>query len=419
VPDLTTAALAAQAPSTDNDTKYAVVILDGASGEPVPQNGGLTSFEAARTPHLDALAVAGQVGLVHNVPQGLEPSSNVACTSIVGYDPANRPIGRGALELAALGVDLGEGQVALRVNLVNVTPEGLMHSYSTDNITSADAHALADELIAALNLATSNTFRLYKGIGFRLYLVVSGHPELMEALLPAAHNITDEPIADYPPTGPGAALIAEFEERAHAVLAASPTNARRQAEGKLPATHVFVFWPGMRPEGMPDFASRYHKRAAMLSGVDLLNGIAQLTGIKRYSFTGVTDGPDNDYAAQGAGALRMLASNDIAFIHVEAPDAEGHDGHIEGKRLAIEAIDREIVSRLRDFATRQPLRILALPDHPTPVLSRRHSSDAVPFVMAGPGLAPNGARRLTEREAALTGLVVDPGWQLLTRLLSS
>jgi 2,3-bisphosphoglycerate-independent phosphoglycerate mutase len=397
--------------------KYAVIILDGASGEPVPQNGGLTSLEAAHTPHLDALAAAGRVGLVHNVPRHLEPSSNVACTSIVGYDPAIDPIGRGALELAALGIDLQEGQVALRVNLTNVTPEGLMHSYSTNNITSDDAHALADEIIAALDLAHSDTFALYKGIGFRLYLVVNGHPDLIKASLPAAHNITDQPIAAYPPTGPGAALIAELEARAHEVLAASPVNARRVAEGKLPATHIFIFWPGVRPAGLPDFASRYHKQAAMLSGVDLLNGIAQLTDIKRYSFAGVTDGPDNDYAAQGEGALRMLAANDVAFIHVEAPDAEGHDGHIEGKRLAIEAIDREIVSRLRNFARKQPLRLLALPDHPTPVLTRRHSPDPVPFVMAGPDIASNGACRLTEREAAATGLVVDPGWRLLGELL--
>jgi 2,3-bisphosphoglycerate-independent phosphoglycerate mutase len=395
------------------DIKYAVVILDGASGEPVPQNGGLTSLEASRTPYLDKLAATGTTGLVLNVPRNLEPSSNVACTSIVGYDPADNPIGRGALELAALGVDLKDDQIALRVNLVNVTPEGLMHSYSTDNITSEDAHALADELITGLGTDTSETFKLYKGIGFRLYLVVSGHPELMEAWLPAAHNITDQPIADFPPTGPGAELIADLEARAHEILKDSPVNAARIAAGKLPANYLFIFWPGMRPAGLPTFTSLYQKRAAMLSGVDLLNGIAQLTGIKRYSFRGVTDGPDNDYAAQGEGAIKMLSSNDIAFIHVEAPDAEGHDGHIEGKRLAIEAIDREIISRLSAYAQQQPLRILALPDHPTPVLSKRHSPDPVPFVMAGPGIQHNGAHRLTELQAASTSLLVDPGWKLL------
>jgi 2,3-bisphosphoglycerate-independent phosphoglycerate mutase len=403
----------------DDTLRYAVVILDGASGEPLEEFGGLTSLEAAHTPHLDALAAEGAVGLAYNVPEGMEPSSNVACTSIVGYDPADYPIGRGALELAALGVGLADDQVALRVNLTNVSPDGLMHSYSTDNISTEDGHALADELIAALGLDSDPVLRLYKGTGFRLYLVVTGHPALMETQLAAAHNITDMPVGDHPPRGPEAQLIADFEARAKEVLAASPTNARRVAQGKLAATDVFAFWPGMRPDGMEDFTSRYGRQAAMSSGVDLLNGIAQLAGIRRYHFDSVTDGPDNDYAAQGEGALAMLAENDVVFIHVEAPDAEGHDGNAEGKRRAIEAIDREIISRLRAFGAKHPLRILALPDHPTPVATKRHTSEPVPFVLTGPGIAANGARRLTEREAQATGLVADPGWRLLGRLLDS
>ncbi|MDR1712591.1 MAG: hypothetical protein LBR39_00305, partial [Coriobacteriales bacterium] len=324
--------------------KYAVVILDGASGEPLAEYGGQTTLEAAATPNLDALAIAGQVGLARNVPAGMEPSSNVACTSIVGYNPADYPIGRGALELAALGVDLHGDDVAMRLNLSNVSPEGLMHSYSTDNISSEDGHDLGDELSAALS---DDTFSIYKGTGFRLYLVVHGHPALMETQFTAAHNITDLPVAEHPPAGPESALIIDFQARAREVLRTSPTNARRLAAGQLPATDVFAFWPGQKPTGMEPFAARYEKQAGMLSGVDLLNGIAQLTGIRRYAFAGVTDGPDNDYAAQGQGALAMLADCDVVFIHVEAPDAEGHDGHIEGKRLAIEAIDREIISRLR------------------------------------------------------------------------
>jgi 2,3-bisphosphoglycerate-independent phosphoglycerate mutase len=403
----------------DDDMRHAVVILDGASGEPLEQHGNRTTLEAARTPHLDALAAEGIVGLVRNVPDGMEPSSNVACTSIVGYNPADYPIGRGALELAALGVDLADDQVALRVNLTNVSPEGLMCSYSTDNISSEDGHALADELIAALGLECDATLRLYKGTGFRLYLVVKGHPALMETKLVAAHNIADMPVADHPPQGPEAQLIAEFESRAKRVLATSPTNARRVAQGKLPATDVFAFWPGMRPDNMEDFTSRYGRRAAMNSGVDLLNGIAQLAGIRRYRFDGVTDGPDNDYAAQGEGALAMLAENDVVFIHVEAPDAEGHDGNAEGKRRAVEAIDREIIGRLRAWKTTHPLRILALPDHPTPVATKRHTREPVPFVMAGPGITANGARRLTESDARSSALLIDPGWQLLSRLFDA
>jgi 2,3-bisphosphoglycerate-independent phosphoglycerate mutase len=396
--------------------RCAIVILDGASGDALDVYGGLTTLEAAETPHLDALAAEGVVGLARNVPDGMEPSSNVACTSIIGYNPVDYPIGRGALELAALGVDLADGQVALRVNLTNVSPEGIMHSYSTDNISSEDGHALGDELAAALD---DGTFKLYKGTGFRLYLVVTGHPALMDTSFAAAHNIADMPVATHPPRGPEARLIEEFEARAKKVLAVSPVNARRVAQGSLPATDVFAFWPGMRPSGMEDFARMYGRRAGLNSGVDLLNGIAQLAGIKRYHFARVTDGPDNDYAAQGEGALAMLAENDIVFIHVEAPDAEGHDGNIEGKRRAVEAIDREIISRLHAYGQSRPLRILALPDHPTPVATKRHSSDPVPFVMAGPGVKTNGGVRLTENEARSTGLLVDPGYRLLSNLLDA
>ncbi|MDR2587475.1 MAG: 2,3-bisphosphoglycerate-independent phosphoglycerate mutase [Coriobacteriales bacterium] len=405
----------------DDDMRYAVVILDGASGEPLEEYAGLTTLEVAETPHLDALAAQGLVGLARNVPDGLEPSSNVACTSIVGYNPADYPIGRGALELSALGVDLGDDQIALRVNLTNVTPEGVMHSYSTDNISNEDGHALGDELIAAFEAASSagGALKLYKGTGFRLYLVVTGRPGLMATELAAAHNIADLPVADYPPRGPEARFIEDFEALAKEVLAASPVNARRIAEGKLPATDVFAFWPGMRPGNMEDFTSIYGKRAAMNSGVDLLNGIAQLAGIRRYHFDGVTDGPDNDYAAQGEGALAMLEDNEVAFIHVEAPDAEGHDGNAAGKRRAVEAIDREVISRLRAFGATHPLRILALPDHPTPVATKRHTREPVPFVMAGPGIATNGVTRLTEAEAKATGLLVDPGYRLLGALLGT
>jgi 2,3-bisphosphoglycerate-independent phosphoglycerate mutase len=395
--------------------KHVIVILDGASGEPLPDFGMQTTLERAFTPNLDALVEEGQVGLAYHVPEGMEPSSNIACTSIVGFDPKDYPIGRGALELAALGIELANDEVALRANLCHVSPEGIMVSYSCDNISSVDGHALADELKAALD---DDCFTLYKGTGFRQYLVVKGHPGLMQTELAAAHNITDLQVADFKPAGPEAELITNYMARAREVLANSAANTRLIAEGKMPATDLMCFWPGERPAGMPRFEEVYGTNAALNSGVDLLAGIAALTGIQRFDFEGVTDGPNNDYAAQGLGAIKMLESHDIVFVHIESPDAEGHDGNIEGKRIAVEAIDREIISRLRDYAKTNPLRILALPDHPTPVISKRHTADPVPFVMAGPGIKVNGGKRLTEAEAAATGLKVDPGWQLLSYFLN-
>ncbi|MDR2035812.1 MAG: 2,3-bisphosphoglycerate-independent phosphoglycerate mutase, partial [Coriobacteriales bacterium] len=381
------------------ETKYCIVITDGASGEPIPLFDGKTSLEQAHTPHLDALAAAGIVGLARTVPENLEPSSNVACTSICGYDPALYPIGRGALEGAALGIKLADDEVALRLNLTHVSPEGIMVSYSTENISPADGRALMAELAEALD---DETFTLYSGTGFRGILVVKGHPGLMETWMPAAHNIADEPVADYPPHGPEAALIRDYEQRAKSILAASAINVRRRAEGRMDATDVFLFWPGQRPENMESFSSVYGKQAGIVSGVDLLNGIAFLADITSYQFEGVTDGSNNDYAAQGEGVLAMLAEQDVVFCHVEAPDAEGHDGNAVGKVVAIEAIDREIISRLAHYSENNALRILVMPDHPTPALHKRHTHDPVPFVMCGPGIEPNSGNRLTEAEAAAT-----------------
>ena len=155
----------------------------------------------------------------------------------------------------------------------------------------------------------------------------------------------------------------------------------------------------------------------MQSGVDLLKGLAILTGMDVCEFEGITDGPDTDYAAQGRGAIEMLADHDVVFVHVEAPDAQGHDGDAAGKVAAIESIDSEIVSRLVDYAASHDLRIMALPDHPTPVALKRHTPDMVPFVMAGPGISHNGASRLTEEQGASTGLVVDPGHGLMGMLV--
>jgi 2,3-bisphosphoglycerate-independent phosphoglycerate mutase len=387
---------------------------------------GKTCLEAAHTPNLDSLATCGLVGLAKNVPDELEPSSNIACTSICGYDPAAYPIGRGALEGAALGIALKDDEIALRLNLTHVSDSGVMVSYSTDNISNADGHALLGELSAVLD---DETFTLHTGTGFRGILVVKGHPELMDTKLTPAHNMTDEPIANYPSTGPGAALIEQYRNRAREILKASPTNARRAEAGLMRANEVFAFWPGRRPAGMESFSSVYGKSAGMLSGVDLLGGIAKLAEIRCWYFDGITDGPDNDYAVQGEAALTVLDQSDLVFVHVEAPDAEGHDGNAEGKKAAIEAIDREILSRLLEYGKKQDLRVLALPDHPTPVALKRHTRKLVPFVLAGPGIvakvADGGATgfdgayasRLTEAQAAATGIVVDPGHLLMSQLL--
>lgn len=397
--------------------QYAIVILDGASGDPVPEFDGKTSLEQSSTPHLDALALSGTVGLMQNVPAHLPSGSDVACLSIVGYDPATFRIGRGAIEGAALGIDLQPGQIACRMNLCYVE-DGIMEGYSADNISTEDGHALAHEIKEALD---DDTFTLHLGTSFRQVLVVNGHPELEELQYETPHDNTGLPIeGKFVPKAhdekgrAAAALIEEYTRRANGILAKSAVNTRRIAEGKVPANHIWIFWPGQKPGEMMPFSEVYGKAASLNSGVDLLDGIAKLTGMSICKFDGVTDGPTNDFKSQGAGGIKMLEDGaDVVIVHVEAPDAAGHDGRPDQKQASIEQSDIHILGPLREYAESHPLRIAVMPDHPTPLSTRKHSHDPVPFVLAGPGIEGNGATRMTEQQAKDAGVFIDAGWRFM------
>ncbi len=394
--------------------KYCVVILDGASGWPHDDLDMLTSLQTARTPGLDRLAREGTLGMARTVPPGEEPSSAAACTSILGYDPVADQLGRGAIEAASLGITLEPDEVALRLNLVTLQ-DGVMRSYSCGHIASEDARALVAELAQGV---ADPRFTFYPGVAYRHILVVTGHPELMGVEFTPPHDISDRLFAEHLPRGFGSGLLLDLMEQARPILAASPVNASRVARGELPATDVWPFWPGVAPGGMRPFAELRGVSAAMTSGVDLLNGLAALTGIDRLDIPGVTDGSDNDYAAQAAGALRALDDHDLVVVHVESPDEEGHAGDAAGKVAAIEAIDREVVSRLLAAAVETPLRILAMPDHPTPVEIKTHVGEPVPFVLWGPGVASNDGIAFDESSAGATGLAVDPGRGVMDLLLA-
>lgn len=401
--------------------QYAIVIIDGASGEPVPEFDGLTSLEVSNTPALDELARAGMVGLMQNVPAHLESSSNVACTSIIGYDPAEYPIGRGAIEGASIGIDLKPGQVAFRMNLCFVE-DGVMKSYSSDNISTEESHALARELKDALD---DDTFTLHQGVSFRHILVVDGCLDALDLHYEAPHDHTDQDISEiFKPQAQSAAgqqaadLLVDYIRRANAVLEVSDVNKRRIAQGKVPANFAWLMWPGVKPDSMKTFSEVYGKRAAMNSAVDLLDGLAKLTDMQIYKFEGVTDGPDNDFAAQGQGAIKMLDDgNDVVIVHVESPDTAGHDGRPDEKQAAIEKSDSEVIAPLIEYAKQHPLRIAVMPDHPTPLKTRKHSRESVPFVIVGPGIEHNGQVRLTEKEAHSSGKKVDPGWRFMGDVL--
>jgi len=380
--------------------KYCVLIIDGASGLPLPEHNGKTCLELAHTPNLEAMAKEGILGLARTVPPGMEPDSACACMSVLGYDPKVYYRGRAGIEARSMDIPVGEGEVVFRCNLV-ATRDGKMWDHSSGHISTEEAQPL----ISALNQSLGNdSIHFYPGVSYRHICKLKGREDTLLATCTPPHDIPGKPIDQFMPKGQGSDLLRELMKRSEAVLR------------KHPATMIWLFWGSGKIPDMPAFKSVYGARAAMTSGVDLLRGLARMVGMDVLEIPGVTDGPDNDYAAQASGALEALKEDDLVVIHIEAPDEVAHSGSVGDKVEAIQRVDGEVVSRLR---SRQPngLRVLIMPDHPTPIKTRTHSPDPVPFMLWGAGFTANGGKRFTEAEAAKTGLFIDPGYNIMGRLI--
>ncbi len=392
--------------------KYVILIMDGASGYPIPERDGKTSLELAGTPNLDALAREGAVGLARTVPPGMEASSACACMSVLGYDPKTYYKGRAGIEARSMGIPIGDGEVVFRCNLVAVR-DGKMWSYSSGYISTGGAHAL----VGALNETLGNDeVHFHPGVSYRHICKIKGHEETLQAECTPPHDIPGKEIAGFLPRGPGSELLRDLMARSEAVLREHAVNRERKKSGAIPATQIWLFWGSSRLPDMPSFKGRYGLKAAMISGVDLLNGLAQLAGMEVLDIPGVTDNLDNDYTAQAKGAVAALSEHDMVVVHIEAPDEAAHDRAIDDKVEAIQRIDSEVVSRLRSYPG--DIRLLIMPDHPTPIPAQTHTDDPVPFLIWGKGVKANGAGRFTEAEAKGTGLFLEKGYKIMNRLIA-
>jgi 2,3-bisphosphoglycerate-independent phosphoglycerate mutase len=288
-----------------------------------------------------------------------------------------------------------------------------MSDYSAGHIDSKAARELIDALNESLGC---DEVRFYPGVSYRHICKLKGHEETLQAICTPPHDIPDRPVQDYLPKGPGSDFLNKLMLASQDVLREHPMNVARREAGETPATMLWLFWGSGRPQEMPSFEQVYGLKAVMTSGVDLLKGLARMVGIEVLDIPGVTDGLDNDYSAQAAGALEALDGRDLAVIHVEAPDEAAHSGSAEDKIEAVQRIDREMVGQFRAWK-RDKLRVLVLPDHPTPLATRTHSGEPVPFMLWGDGFDGNGAKMFTEAEAGKTGLLVDPGCNIMKLLL--
>jgi 2,3-bisphosphoglycerate-independent phosphoglycerate mutase len=392
--------------------KYCILIVDGAAGWPLPERGGKTCLELARTPNLDSLAQEGFLGMASTIPEGMEPSSGCACMSIFGYDPRIYYQGRSGIEAKSMGIPVSGGEVVFRCNLVSVC-DGRMRSYSSGFISTEEAQPL----VAALNESLGNDkVHFYPGVSYRQICKIKDREDTLLASCTPPHDIHDKPIDEFLPQGPGSDLLRDLMAKSEVVLQDHPVNVARRSRGDIPANMIWLFWSSGRIPDVPPFRLVYGLDAALTSGVDLLRGLARMVGMEVLDIPGVTGELDNDYAAQANGAIKALGRHDMVIVHVEAPDEAGHAGSVEAKVEAIEKVDEEMVSQLRAWG-KDGLRMLIMPDHPTPIESQTHVREPVPFMLCGPGFVANGARRFTEAEAKSTGVFVEQGYDMMTRLI--
>ena len=392
--------------------KYCVLIIDGASGWPLPEHGGKTCLELAHTPNLDAMAKESILGLARTIPEGMEPSSACACMSILGYNPKVYYQGRSAIEAESMNIPIEVGEVVFRCNLVAVR-DGKMWSYSSGHISSSEAQ----ELITALNKSLgSDKVHFYPGVNYRHICKIKGHEDALLAACTPPHDIPGKPINEFLPHGPGSDLLRDLMARSEIVLRNHPINVVRRSRGDIPATMIWLFWGSAKIPDISAFKQLYGLDAALTSGVDLLRGLARMVEMKVLNIPGVTDNLDNDYAVQAAGALESLKGHDMVIIHVEAPDEAAHTGSINDKIEAIHKVDIEIVSRLCSW-DKDALRVLIMPDHATPIKVQTHVAEPVPFMLWGAGFIANGAKRFTEAEAKGTGFLIEEGYNIIGKLI--
>jgi 2,3-bisphosphoglycerate-independent phosphoglycerate mutase len=376
--------------------KYVVLVGDGMGDYPVESLGDRTPLQAAEVPYMRKIAAAGEVRMVQTIPAGMQPGSDVANMGLLGYNAADNYTGRAPIEAAGAEIPMKRSEVAYRCNLVTVA-DGLMDDYSAGHITTEEGRALVAAVQQELG---GDGMVFHPGVQYRHLLIWDGGPVACEMTPP--HDIAGKRAADHQPTGDRAAEIQELMERSKAILAAHPVNKKRVAEGKKPATQIWLWGQGNAMQ-LESYESLYHLNGGVISAVDLLKGIAKLAGLEAPDVDGATGFLDTNYQGKVDAALEILGREDFVFVHIEAPDECGHMGDVQKKVQAIEEFDSRVVRPIFQHLEErgEPYTLMLCTDHRTPVSLKGHTSEPVPMaVLKG----PVGA---TDRQAAFDETVHD------------
>jgi 2,3-bisphosphoglycerate-independent phosphoglycerate mutase len=363
--------------------KYIVLIGDGMADYPLEELGGKTPLEVAEKPNMDELALKGKLGVMRTIPEGMDADSSIANLSILGYDPKKYYTGRGPLEAGAMGIELGERDVSFRCNLVTER-DGVLVDYCAGHITTEESAELLKEM------GRFGLGEFFPGVSYRHNFVLRDSDITVGCTPP--HDIVGEPISKHMIGSEGGELGGKLNElmlKSKEVLSNHPTNLKRIEEGKNPGNMIWLWGPGKRPKLEP-FTEKYGLRGAMISAIILIKGIGAYAGMDFIDVPGATGYYDTNYEGIADFALEALERVDFIYIHIEAPDEAGHEGNVEQKVKTIEDLDRRLLGRLLDRVPR--CKIAVLPDHPTPIPVRTHTSEPIPFVVYARGMEGDGLK---------------------------
>ena len=348
---------------------------------PIAELGDQTPLAYAETPTMDQLAAVSEIGMVHTIPDGMKPGSDTANLSVLGYNPRIYYSGRSPLEALSIGVDMKDTDIALRCNLVTLSEEEENYEdrtiidHSSGEISTADAAVLLDAVREGLE---NETYKFYVGTSYR-HLLIWDRGEVVELTQP--HDVLGQTIGQYLPED---AVLREMMKKSYDILVNHPINVERKKKGLNPANSCWFWGAGTKP-ALSSFEEKTHLKGAMISAVDLLKGIAVGASMKVIEVEGANGGLNTNYEGKAQAAIDVLTKEgyDFAYIHVEAPDEMGHQGSVERKVKAIEYLDSRVIKPVKEGleAAGEDFRMLVLPDHPTPVCMRTHSSDSVPYLL--------------------------------------
>lgn len=399
--------------------KYIIVLGDGMADEPLDELDNQTPLASANTPMMDRLSEMGEIGMVATIPEGMKPGSDVANLSVLGYDPKKYYTGRSPLEALSIRIPMKVDDIAIRCNIVTISEDDVpfekktIIDHSASEIETEDAAILLEAVRKELE---TEAYQFYVGTSYRHCLIWNGGTVVD---LTAPHDVLEEVIAPHLPTD---AVMKEMMKKSYDILVNHPINIERKKQGLNPANCCWFWGAGTKPELTP-FIEKTGKRGYMVSAVDLLKGIAVGTQMGVAEVEGANGGLHTNYAGKAQAVINALTKEDYDFvyIHVEAPDEMGHQGSLERKIQAIEYLDERVITPIIETLEEQkvPHRMLILPDHPTPVRLRTHTSEPVPYLLYDNTHIMSGGKHYCEENAKTTGNCFAHGHEIIQYLMEN